>query len=71
VPEPTEAGIRERLLLKRDRLATWEEIEFLLERLEEVRKEHTTEMNDVGREMRQMQSEIDALERERERTNWL
>lgn len=71
MPEPTEAGIRERLLLKRDRLATWEEIEFLLERLEEVRKEHTTEMNDVGREMRQMQSEIDALERERERTNWL
>ena len=72
----TEQSIRERLTADRakvSRLATWEEIEFLLGELDAVRarldverKEHTEEMRDAGRDYREMQSEIDALQRERE-----
>ena len=72
----TEQSIRERLTADRakvSRLATWEEIEFLLgeldaarDRLDVERKEHTEEMRDAGRDYREMQSEIDALQRERE-----
>ena len=72
----TEQSIRERLAADRakvSRLATWDEIEFLLGELDAVRarldverKEHVEEMRDAGRDYREMQSEINALQRERE-----
>jgi hypothetical protein len=36
------------------------------EELRQVRKEHTEEMRDAGRDYREMESEIAALQRERE-----
>ena len=63
----TEQSIRERLAADRakvSRLATWDEIEFLLGELDAVRarldverKEHVEEMRDAGRDYREMQSE--------------
>lgn len=61
----TEATIRERLAADRaktSRLATWEEIEYLLDELDAVRsrldverKEHHEEMRDAGRELAEME----------------
>lgn len=42
------------------------ELDAARDRLDVERKEHREEMRDAGRDYREMQSEIDALQRERE-----
>ena len=42
------------------------ELDAVRDRLDVERKEHIEEMRDAGRDYREMQSEIDALQRERE-----
>ena len=63
----TEKSIRDRLAIKDSRLPTWEEIEYLLNQVSDLRDA----IREAGADLRLMEESLARCESERERSSWL